>query len=448
MITPYLNRRHLMTAGLGTTLAINISGRGLAAIPIYEANVRHFGALGDGLTNDTIAIRAAHSAAAARGGAVIFPTGTYVFRGWTDTANTPVFWRSTDGARLVIGGDGLAFASKSRILPVTGGGLRGSMRFEVHGADTVKAGALVHITESVIVEKLRADAVACQTAHARSGSGGSIFLDRALLFDFPGDAPGIFCRIYDEPRIVRMSGLTFVAAPDNHIRALSLTGIASGLALDKCGLETMHHGDINVAPDGLMVQEAIGVVSQSLTITNCRYGYMISRGARDCTVAGVLATANRHPLYPAYWAQGCTFTDIIGRGNIATMDSHAAFDVAYERVTALDDLEMSNIRACGSRLVDANIRSHGTNSFIVAFQTWTKANEQQPGAHDAVFRNVRLEFLGPIPPNFAAVQVGGVRSVTLDRVSTLPAGLPVSISPSLPATALTRLGGNVRVVRE
>ena len=49
--------------------------------PIY--NVRSFGATGDGKTVDTPAVnRALEAVAAAGGGTLVFPAGTYVFKAW------------------------------------------------------------------------------------------------------------------------------------------------------------------------------------------------------------------------------------------------------------------------------------------------------------------------------------------------------------------------------
>src|SRR5437868_7588468 len=43
------------------------------------ANIKDFGATGDGRTNDTDAIRAAYDSLGANGGTIVFPAGTYRF---------------------------------------------------------------------------------------------------------------------------------------------------------------------------------------------------------------------------------------------------------------------------------------------------------------------------------------------------------------------------------
>jgi len=57
------------------------SGSGTETSPAdqfnYTANVKNYGATGDGVTDDTAAIRAAFAAIASTGGTVVFPAGTY-----------------------------------------------------------------------------------------------------------------------------------------------------------------------------------------------------------------------------------------------------------------------------------------------------------------------------------------------------------------------------------
>lgn len=71
------------TTDTGISTAINTPGSATdtalkaAYAPLRTFDVKRYGAVGDGLTNDTAAIQAAINAAAASGGDVVFPPGSY-----------------------------------------------------------------------------------------------------------------------------------------------------------------------------------------------------------------------------------------------------------------------------------------------------------------------------------------------------------------------------------
>ena len=57
---------------------VTVSLGGGSAMPSGAFNVKAYGAVGDGVTDDTVAIQAAATASAVSGGTLFFPTGTYV----------------------------------------------------------------------------------------------------------------------------------------------------------------------------------------------------------------------------------------------------------------------------------------------------------------------------------------------------------------------------------
>jgi len=75
-------------------------------------NVRHYGAVGDGVTDDQPAIRLAIDAAATTGGTIYFPRGTYIV-GRNEPNSSFLLDRSAEG-RLVFMGDGEASVIKNK----------------------------------------------------------------------------------------------------------------------------------------------------------------------------------------------------------------------------------------------------------------------------------------------------------------------------------------------
>lgn len=65
----------------------------LALVPAIYTNVKQYGAVGDGSTDDTTAISNANTAVAATGGTLYFPPGTYITT--TQTLNAKVHWRGS-----------------------------------------------------------------------------------------------------------------------------------------------------------------------------------------------------------------------------------------------------------------------------------------------------------------------------------------------------------------
>ncbi len=423
----WLPTRRSFLTGLPAALVTGVTSRAAASRVL---NVRDFGAIGDGLIDDTQAVRRAQAAAAATGSVLDFPTGSYSVIGWKDVSNDAVRWRSSGAATIVCHQRDILLSSRVIPLIISGNVRRASTQIPHKNAD-VPIGSIVFVSSSSVVDLRRPDAGVCQTVRVRSSNFRSIEIDCPLHFDFAESDANLQCRLYSSPRRVSISGIRFVTALDNPIRAISLVGIEEGLAFADCTFETENRGDINRASDGVMVMESIGIAAERLTISNCRYGYMLTNGARECTVAGVHAVANRHPIYPAYWASNCAFRDIVGINNVATVDSHSAFDIAYRNVNAGSDIEMSNIRSAGMRLENSKIRCREGGSFKVAFQSWVPRYQEIADNYSAVFRNVSLDIEDGVKTDEVCIWTGPIASLLVDNVKTSPDHLMISIDRNM-----------------
>lgn len=116
-----LSRRHVLKCTLSVTALAGLSTATAMTAPpnasadklrVTMANVKDFGATGDGTTDDTAAIHAARDAAGA-GGRVIIPSGTYIVSGLAASVADQT-WESSAAAviKLKVGVDTRAAAEK------------------------------------------------------------------------------------------------------------------------------------------------------------------------------------------------------------------------------------------------------------------------------------------------------------------------------------------------
>lgn len=103
----------IRTAGDTAVKVVVVNGGGYANLSGAIANVRTFGAKGDGVTDDTDAIEAARDALLETGGVIYMPGGVYV----TDTVVLTNTSSSDHGPRISIQGDGM---NTTRLLKRTG----------------------------------------------------------------------------------------------------------------------------------------------------------------------------------------------------------------------------------------------------------------------------------------------------------------------------------------
>lgn len=89
----------------GTLVAFLQSGSGAVARTVQAKareflSVKDFGAVGDGVTNDTAAFAAAKTALASSGGVIFIPEGIYMIDSWDLTGDVPIQVRGVQGSYL------------------------------------------------------------------------------------------------------------------------------------------------------------------------------------------------------------------------------------------------------------------------------------------------------------------------------------------------------------
>jgi parallel beta-helix repeat protein len=140
-------KRWLMKVGVVAT-AIVLCGGGLAKAATTTTNqvdVRDFGAVGDGVTNDTAAIQKANDAVAAKGGGrVVFPAGVYI-AGGVQQDSFVEFYGSRDAVLKHPNGVTPSSIVSSRRVSTTGTIMAGSRTLRVSSTYKIRPGSLIAI---------------------------------------------------------------------------------------------------------------------------------------------------------------------------------------------------------------------------------------------------------------------------------------------------------------
>jgi hypothetical protein len=420
----------------GTDGSVNdATGGWFELLPDRSIDVRTLGAKGDGRTDDTQAVRRAHEYAQQLGVPVEFPTGTYSIRGWEDVGDRPIRWLSKQDAAIHVSASSLVFGSRVLKLALSGSSVRDQRRLKVLSSDGVQVGAIANLFAAKVVERFRNEPICAQTARVAAVEPGILVLDQPLTFDFAEGDPEAVCCVYNQPRSICFEGLDLVTVTGNtHGRTVTLVGLEDVTAFRNCTIRSDSAGDVSAAPDGVMVQQSIGVRAEKLRIMNTRYGYMEGM-SRDGRVNGVVGIGTRHPIYPYYWTSGFKVRDLVGRSNVSSVDSHSAFDVAYEQVRIEGDSYLPNVRASGAVLRDAHVTiTKGAIDYplLLAPQLWVPDYKDLFFKRDVIVENVELHYEDAMPGNLQVLDVGGGREVRVRNFNTYPGGAAASFSGATP----------------
>lgn len=403
-------------------------------------NVIDYGSRGVS-TDDTDAVRRAHDVAMAKGVPLQFGPGRYEIRGWTDRSVRPFRWVGNRGTTIVVRNQSIDVVSMFSRCRLVEPAAAGATEIVADGIDLVP-GAILYLQSAVVAERIRSEPITAQTVRVLMVRGTRISIDRPLNFAFYPDDPGLTLLCIRKPREVAFSNINFVCGDGNrHSRSLTISGCAAGMVLEGVGFRSEHAIDPNTGVDGVMVQQALDVTCRDLRFSDCRYGMMVSRGARGVSVTGLDVRRCRHGTYPAFWAYECGFSDIVGRDNFGTFDSHSAFDIVFSRVRATGEREASTMRASGASLVDASI-SYAPQAIQrtirAGYQIWTDANRTLASKRDITVRRVHINYAGHPPSDHIAFFVGGGRKVTFEDVQVSSSNMVICLSPAAASPKVTR----------
>lgn len=375
-------------------------------------SVKDFGAKGDGSTNDTIAIAAAHNAAKTIGATVFFPNGTYILSGINDVSNDNVSWygESKEGVIIRLTTTSINLQSTPTTKVLSGSNLRNTNTLNLTDASGLGNGGVIFLSASEVVETTRNESIKREVHLISSVSSNSLTLSDALFFDFSATDNQSLCRVYQNPRKVSISNMTFVCVNGNsHGRSVTLTGIANCKYFDNVVFKSTDTSGTEHSVDSYLIQESINCYAENVSCQYIRYGNM-TQTCRNVNVNNISGFGCRHLTYPAYWSINCSYTNILGFNNTATADSHSAIAITLRNVKAVGDIESSNNRSFGgtSENWDISILNaiQSSNSVLsVSNQAWVAAySDKNKSKWDIVLKNINVRFLdGTVPVNAVAV---------------------------------------------
>ena len=379
-----------------------------SATPIV--NAADFGATGDGVTNDTVAFKAAHEHARDNG-QTLYLDGIYNLTGWDDASDLPLHWVGAPGTRIIANGQSLNFTpSTTYTLTLSSNAVRRQRVVVVASTTGIQTGDIVHFARAENVETYRNESIKRDIARVLTvDSSTQITLDDDLMFDWnTADNASQTITVY-RPRKGLLEGIEFVtpATGNTHARSVTLTGFADCTGYRNCRFWAENTGSFDLTFDLEMIQNSANVNPE-----DCRYGkagYGFRYGAmrlttRNCGGVRLQALRGRHLTYPAYWARDGKWIECVADECTAGIDSHNAFRQHWIRCETFGDAEMSNGRSAGGSMVDCVLRCRDSTAtasqegLLVCPQTWVAGYAAIKAESRFVIRNTRVEFTdGTLP---------------------------------------------------
>lgn len=342
------------------------------------ATPQMFGALGDGANDDGPAIKSACDFAIATFGEVHLPEAPNYYR--LGSGNHVIAMQrdlkvTASGAKLVADhSDGVTFqfrAVASGSPNYTGSSTRGDISFTAADAATVSPGDLIAFTSTRIWETTLG--YPQREVHiATEVIGNAISIAEPMVFDYIAASDGVQATSHVQAKLTLVGPLTLSqdevnATANRIIDLIYLNGsLIEDLRIVDPQLRMAAGG--NGGGDPLALLWCVGTTVRNVFTEGCRYPINVSNGTRDTRIEDVTSQLTWHPVDFSIGAHGAVVSRITGRGNTATVNAHASFDIAYEHVRCYN-AEGANLRSIGGRLTDVVIDTD--KAWEEADTTWT-----------------------------------------------------------------------------
>lgn len=430
------------TAGLRSELASaddDAKGAGMVALP--HGNVRQainyltpemFGAKGDGIADDTLAVTLANTVAGVGGKALYFSDGkTYNVTNISDVTNNNVHWLGRGKIHITSNTGAITFSSVPTEAALGANVAKGDHAVTLADASIVKPGSIIYIRNAIApcsiypIGPCQAMTVAGNMTSVLTPAvtGNTVGTLEASEWSFKTTDAGIAVTIYAAPRHVIIDGVQFYRDSVITNRAVTLQGC------------TFDVSDINVynavAPDpdngqdGIQISRCVNSKITNFRGDNLRYAIQVIDGSSNIEVFDPYFKRCRHGIYPNSWAVGLKVFNVRGENNNAILDSHASLNMYVDGVFTSSDRGFSNVRGDGTTLRNVNITTTAETTgdgFRAAQIQWNDTCAEQRNSRDTILENVKITY----PPTWNDhFNVGYAKNVILKNVNTYPASIAV-----------------------
>ncbi len=373
-------------------------------------NVRDFGAVGDGETNDSPAIKAALESA--MGGVLVIPPGKYrLDSSFSVTVKDNLTVRGTPGETVLIfmRDHSISFESPS----VKGVGLqvdvaRGDKILKLEDVGNIQTGDLVSVADSTVRE----------TGWKRPGRHLSYVLSvdaeqntieivHPLNFDFTLEADARVS-VHRPSGKLRLEGIEVVVGDPMRTwsnNMLSFNGLKGAECNDLRFLGVRDHGHNAMSISGCLDSKFRNIYFDCIL-----YGVIVGN-SRNTFFEQIRSDNGRHPVVPASWSDGIYVDGLSGDNNQGIMDAHPAFNIHYNNVIATTD-GSSNLRSVGGSIRNSIFISRKEIQYGPYFQSVALVDPEIYRDYTFEMENVHWQASRPINiSNCGKVILRDVRNV-------------------------------------
>lgn len=318
-------------------------------------NVKDYGAVGSGNVDDRSGILAAFNAlVAAGGGTLFFPSTTAWYRldsSLTLTVTTPLTI-DFNGQRVEVG-SGIAFIVQGQSLgnkTLSAAVDRGAQEIQLTDASGLQVGDILAVFENVSTETLRNEKrQALLTVREIDGNTVRLRQPTKMLF-----GSGVTFGTYrNQHKVLIKNGTVRLVSSPTGGTCLNVRRLQAPLVTAMRFSSDQPYDGVN-ARWGLDLVSCVDPQVTDIDLDTLQYGVAV-RGCSNARLQGISGRRLSHPVVPAGYTDGCIISNLVTEECNATIDSHAAFDVHFDNVTAKLDYNLHDFSTIGGSLRNVTV---------------------------------------------------------------------------------------------